>query len=364
MRWKPEFSRESSIAHFGDISQLARLRRGMLLDGKGVGVETIDVDTGGGLCYTVLPGRGMDVAWTSFCGIPVAYISKAGVTSPAYHDPREMQWLKSFFGGLITTCGLSNAGPPCRDELPVLGDTPFGLHGDISNTPADNVCTREEWMPQNRYRLWVSGRMREGRLHGENLQLRREITSWLGEKKLLLRDVFSNQGDTPQPLTFFYHINIGHPILDSQAQFLSPSLQILPASPEAKLHIDTWDRFDPPTPGYLERQYYHTLATDEDGQTLAAVVNEKLGLGVCLRFSARQLPCFSQWKVCRRGEYVVAFEPGNCFPWGRDRLRKENRLEILQPMEESYAEFSIEIVEGEEELKTLRKEIEWMVGRK
>lgn len=357
MRWKPDASRESCVSYYGDMSQLARLRRGMLLDGKGAGVETVDVDTGGGLCYTVLPGRGMDVAWTSYGGMPISYLSKAGVSAPAYHDPRDMQWLKSFFAGLITTCGLSNAGPPCRDELPVLGEIPYGLHGDISNTAADNVCTREEWLPDGSYRLWVSGRMREGRLHGEHLQLRREITSYLGEKKLRVHDVFSNQGDTPQPLTFFYHINIGHPVLDPQARFLAPSLSIQPASQEARMHMDTWDRFDPPTAGYLERQYYHTLAADAQGGTLAALVNDGLELGVCLRFNARQLPCFSQWKVCRRGEYVLAFEPGNCYPWGRERLRRENLLETLEPMQERTVDFTIEIMDGQEELSALRREI-------
>ena len=361
MGWKPDTTRESCVAYYGGMEQLARLRRGMITEGKGAGVETVDVDTGGGLSYTVLPGRGMDIAWTSYRGIPVSYLSKAGVTAPAYHDPREMQWLKSFFAGLVTTCGMSNAGPPCRDELPVVGDTPYGLHGDVSNTGADNLCTREEWTEDGRYRLWVSGRMREGRLHGENLELRRDLTSYLGEKRIFVRDVFSNQGDTPQPLTFFYHINIGHPLLSADSRFVSPSVELTPASPQAREHLSSWDRFDPPTAGYLERQYYHALAAREDGSTLAALVNDRLGLGLCLRFNRRELPCFSHWKVCRKGEYVLAFEPGNCYPWGRDRLRREKLLETLAPMERHSVGFVIEILDGPEEIRAVCHEIEQLL---
>lgn len=360
MRWQPDTAREQCVAYYGNMNQLARLKRSVLLDGKGAGVETVDVDTGGGLSYTVLPGRGMDIAWTSFGGVPVAYMSKAGVTAPGYHDPRDMQWLKSFFAGLLTTCGLSNAGPPCREELPVVGDTPFGLHGDISNTAADNVGTREMWCADGSYLLEVSGRMQEGRLHGEHLQLRRRITSVLGGKSLHVHDVFSNEGDTEQPLLFFYHINIGHPILAPEARFLAPSQEIVPASDTARQHMDTYDLFDAPTKGYLERQYYHALYTQAGGETLAALVNDALEMGVCLRFNARELPCFSQWKVCRQGEYVMAFEPGNCYPWGRNTLREKGMLEILAPMQEKTVDFTIEMLDGKQEIDALREEIQKM----
>lgn len=360
MAWKCETSREECVAYYGNMAQLAKLKRYRLLDGKASGVEAVDADTGGGLAYTVLPGRGMDVAWTSYCGVPISYVSKAGVTAPAYHDPREMQWLKSFFAGMVTTCGLSNAGPPCRDTLPVIGDTPYGLHGDISNTAADNVCTREEWLPDGRYRLTVSGRVQEGRLHGEHLQMRREITSHLGERRMLIHDVFSNEGDTPQPLMFFYHINVGHPVLSAGSRFVAPSLKVEANSPQAKAGMARYDQCDAPTDGYLEQQFFHTLATDADGRTVAALVNDELGLGVSLRYKPAELPKLSQWKVCRKGEYVLAFEPGNCYPVGRDVLRDAGGLEMLSPMQSREATFEIAVLDGAEEIAALRTEIRHM----
>lgn len=360
---KPKTTREQCVAYYGNMSQLARLKRYHLADGKAAGVEAVDVDTGGGLCYTVLPGRGMDVAWTSYRGVPIAYLSKAGVTAPAYHDPREMQWLKSFFAGMVTTCGLSNAGPPCRDELPVIGDTPYGLHGDISNTGADNVCTREEWTKEGAYRLTVSGRMQEGRLHGEHLQLRREITSVLGERRFTVHDVYSNEGDTPQPLMFFYHINVGHPVLSACSRFLAPSLKVEASSPQAKAGIAAYDQCAEPAEGYLEQQFFHTMAADANGMTVAALVNDELSLGVSLRYNVRELPKISQWKVLRKGEYVLAFEPGNCYPVGRDALRREHGLEMLNPMAERQVTFEIAVLDGAEEIAALRAEIRDLMKR-
>ena len=357
MRWKPETDRMSCIAQYGNMKQIAGLKRSILLDGKAAGVEAVDVETGGGLRYTVLPGRGMDVMGCTYEGMPVSFLSKAGVTSPAYHDKQENQWLKSFFAGLITTCGAENAGPPVRDTLPIIGETPFGLHGDMSNTGADNVCTREEWLPDGRYRLWVSGRMQEGRLHEEHIQMRRDVTSYLGGRSIEVHDVYSNEGDRPQPLCFFYHINIGYPIFSEDSRFYAPSVKIVPASDRAKEHIDTYDTFDPPTPGYLERQYYHTMATDSEGRTLAALINEKLEVGVCLRYSPKELPCISQWKVCRPGDYVMAFEPGNCYPWGRVRLREEGLLETLEPAQEHHVHFTLEILDGAEDIDRVKNEI-------
>ena len=360
--WLPEPSRAHCMAHYGNMSQLARLKRYTLSDGKAAGVEAVDVETGSGLNFTVLPGRGMDIAWAGYRGVPVAYLSKAGITAPGYHDPREMQWLKSFFAGLVTTCGMANAGPPCRDTVPVLGEIPFGLHGDVSNTGADNVCTREEWLQDGRYRLTVSGRMQEGRLHGEHLQLRREITAYLGEKRLFLHDIYSNEGDTPQPLLFFYHINIGHPVLSAGARFLAPARRISADTEVSRSGLDRYDIYDAPADGYLEQQFFHELIPNREGQTVAALINDSLELGVYIRFPMRQLPKFSQWKVCRKGEYVHAFEPGNCYPAGRDALGKSGALEILSPMEKREEDLEIGILDGADEIAALRAEIQNLIN--
>ena len=145
----------------------------------------------------------MDIAGCSYRGVPVSYISKTGITSPAYYDAHRHQWLKSFFAGMLTTCGISNAGPECTDIHPIVQEVYYGLHGDISNTGADQVCVWEDWTPEG-YLMEVSGRVSEGRLHGEHLRLRRKVQTYLGKKCFSVSDEYRNEGNRPEPLMFFY----------------------------------------------------------------------------------------------------------------------------------------------------------------
>lgn len=353
--WKPDVSREACVRRYGNIKQLGGLKRYVFSDGKARGVEAVDVETGGGLRFTVLPGRGMDISELRYCGVPLAYLSKTGVTAPSYHDPRDMQWLKSFFAGMLTTCGISNAGPECRDDIGVLKDVPFGLHGDISNIGADNVCTREEWV-DGKYEMTVSGRMEEGRLHGEHLQLRRTVSTALGEKKLCVEDEFSNQGEMPQKLMFFYHINIGHPLLGEGARFAAPSRRVWAESPQARAGMEIYDKCALPQPGYLEQQFFHEMGADENGNTICALINDEMELALYLKYNVRELPCIAEWKVLRDGEYVLAFEPGNCHPIGRI-AQNERGHEILEPMQRRFSHLEIGVADGAEEIAALEAEI-------
>lgn len=358
--WIPESDRRSCISYYGNMAQVAGLRRCILSDGKAAGVEAVDVNTGGGLEFTVLPGRGMDVAGCRYRGVPVSYISKAGITAPSYHDARQSQWLKSFFAGMLTTCGISNAGPDCTDIHPVLGEVLYGLHGDISNTAADQVGTWEDWTPEG-YQMRVTGRMSEGRLHGEHLTLRRTIETGLGEKCFRIRDAYQNVGSTPDPLMFFYHINIGYPILDKGSRFIAPSDHVWAETEVSKKGMGRYEICDRPREGVTEQQFFHEFHTDKEGRTTVALVNNKLKLAFYLTFYPAQMPCFAQWKVGREGEYVFAFEPGNCHPIGRKEQRQRGKLEVLEPMQTHLVEMELGILDGEEEIQKLRKRIEHMM---
>ena len=263
---------------------------------------------------------------------------------------------ESFFAGMLTTCGISNAGPECRDDIGILSDVPFGLHGDISNTGADNVCTYEEWVG-GEYVMRVSGRMEEGRLHGEHMQLRRTVTAKLGEKKLCIEDEFTNVGELPQMLMFFYHINLGHPVLGEGARFVAPSKRIWAETEHAKAGFDIYDKCTLPKPGYLEQQFFHEMGADADGNTICALINDELELAVYLKYNVRELPCIAQWKVLRDAEYVLAFEPGNCHPIGRIAQKAKGEEEILEPMQSRFSHLEIGVADGAEEIAALEKEI-------
>lgn len=354
--WTPETARQDCIRRYGNMRQLCGLKRYQFTDGKATGLDAVDVETGGGLRFTVLPGRGMDISELRYCGVPIAYLTKAGVTAAAYYDDSEDQWLKSFFAGMLTTCGLTNAGPACRADLGYLKNIPIGLHGDISNTCADNVCTREEW-ENGAYQMSVSGRMEEGRLHGEHLQLRRTVRTALGKKCFTVEDEFTNLGEMDQMLMFFYHINLGAPILSEHSRFLAPSKRVWAESEQARRGIDIYGKCGAPRPGYLEQQFFHDMGADAEGNTIAALVNDALELGVYLKYNVRELPCIAEWKVLRDAEYVLAFEPGNCHPCGRPAQLAKGEAEMLAPMQSRFAHLEIGIVDGKEEIAALEAQI-------
>ncbi|HOV70432.1 MAG TPA: DUF4432 family protein, partial [Clostridia bacterium] len=145
------------LERVGDMSQLCGITRHILADGKAWGVEAADIKTGTGFDFTVLPGRGMDIASLKYKGIPVSYMSKTGIVSASYYSDKGFDWLRTFFAGLMTTCGLSNAGGPCEDEDRLLGERHHGLHGRISNGQAENVCVYTGWEGPD-YIMRVSGR--------------------------------------------------------------------------------------------------------------------------------------------------------------------------------------------------------------
>ena len=135
-----EFSRAEILRRVGNVSQVASARHVVLDDGRAKGVAAIDFDTGAGLRFTVLPDRGMDISSASYKGCNLVYLTPNGEVHPAYYEPQGAGWLRTFFGGLLTTCGLTTIGAPGRD-----GDEDLGLHGRYAAIPARQVCDRSRW---------------------------------------------------------------------------------------------------------------------------------------------------------------------------------------------------------------------------
>ena len=87
-----EYKKQDIMKRVGDISQLADARQTMIMNGRGQGVKAVEAKTGGGLNFTVLTDRGMDIAWAEYKGVPLSHISKCGINSPAFFEPQG-SWL-------------------------------------------------------------------------------------------------------------------------------------------------------------------------------------------------------------------------------------------------------------------------------
>ena len=135
-----EWKRSDLLSLIGDPHQIAGARPFVYMDGKAEGVRGISVNTGGGLQFTVLPGRGMDIPGAFFRGRALHFFSGTGITAPAYYDEPGLEWLRTFYVGLLTTCGIANSGAPSVDN-----GEPFGLHGRIANAAAEDLCIDQRW---------------------------------------------------------------------------------------------------------------------------------------------------------------------------------------------------------------------------
>jgi hypothetical protein len=110
-------------------------------DGKADGVRGIQIRTGSGLEFQVVPGRAMDIFGCSYRGIPLQFTSATGMTNPGYYEEPGLSWLRTFFGGLLATCGISASGAPSVDE-----GAAYGLHGRIGNAAAEDVSIAQKWV--------------------------------------------------------------------------------------------------------------------------------------------------------------------------------------------------------------------------
>ena len=350
------FNKDFLKKRVGLISQFAGLKRYRLSEGRGDGVDAVDVRTGTGFDFTVLPGRGMDIAWANYKGTPVSYMSSTGISAAANYETAGMEWLRNFFAGLLTTCGLSNVGGPSFDEHSVIGRREYGLHGRITNISATEVCTKEEWK-NGKYVMSVSGKMRESTLHGENVTLRRTITTVMGESKINLHDVIENESNRPHELMLLYHMNLGYPVLSEDTRLVLASESVKGASELAQSEIKLYDKFAEPEYAYGERCYFHKLKTNSKGQTKVAVINDKLELAVVFTYYPEQLPEFTEWKMLNEGEYVLGIEPGKSRPIGHERAKKEGGIQTLASGERCEVDVTIEIVDGKAKINKLEKEI-------
>ncbi|UCF97542.1 MAG: aldose 1-epimerase family protein [Spirochaetaceae bacterium] len=357
-RWK----KQELISLIGDPQQIAGITRCTLDEGKAAGVQVLQVNTGGGLQFNVLPGRGMDIAGAYFQGNALGFLSPTGITSPAYYEEPDLGWLRSFYAGLLTTCGITTAGAPSVDQ----GQS-FGLHGRISNAAAEDISVEQEW-DGDEYRLFVKGKMREAKAMGESLLLTRTVETQLGARGFTIEDRIENRGFEEQPLMMLYHFNFGFPLLGAKARVFGPIRETVARDEEARKDRGVEEAliFPEPIQGYQEKVFFHNLAADSKGDSFIALLNRDIGngkpLGMILRFNTKELPELTEWKMPRRGFYVMGLEPGTVTPVGRGPLREAGKLPMLAGQTEYRIRIRFEVLASAAEMERIEKEAEGLLA--
>ena len=338
--YSQNWGRKDFIRYVGHMDQIAGIRSLEGADGMERGARILQVWTGTGLCFNVLADRALDISSCDYKGISLTWKSPIGDAHPAYYDASGAAWLRSFQGGMVVTCGLDTFGPPSRD-----GDEDLGQHGRVSNLPVRFLSYKTFW-DDDTYKLEITGEVRQTRVYGENLVLKRRITSALGSNKIRIEDTVTNESFNSHPHLILYDVNMGFPLLSENARLKFDVKEVIPFDTNNDKDISDWMIFRPPTADYQERDFIHTPQPDENGWAKVELDNASLKLGMRLSFDTRTLPYLAEWKMMREGIYVLAMQPMNCKVWGgRAEVRKQNALPYLKAGESRSYAMEIEVIE-------------------
>jgi hypothetical protein len=318
------------------------------------GIDLIQVRNGA-LSYAVLPTRGMGLWRGDYHGHPLGWQAPIiGPVHPKFVDAGDrggLGWLAGFDEWLCR-CGLASNGPPGMD-----GTTPLTLHGRIANLPAHYVEVRVSLDPP--YEISVTGQVDECALFFGRLRLTTTYTTVPGSNRLVIYDAIDNRSSSPAEFELLYHCQLGPPFLEGGSRIVAPIKEMAPQTARAAQGITTFDTYAAPTTGFAEQVYLYELVPDAAGHTLALLYNSSADRGFCLRFSVRQLPCFTVWKCTQSVEegYVTGLEPATNFPNFKTFERQQGRVRTLPPGGRWSATWSVEVLDTTADVSSVLAEV-------
>ena len=158
--------------------------------------------------------------------------------------------------------------------------------------------------------LWAEGIVQQSAVFGEDLHLIRRIEADVGGNEIRIRDRVVNHGFSRTPHMFFYHVNLGYPLLDEGSRYLAPIRDVVWAA-HAGARYEAQDVgyriMSGPRLGFANRS-----GSTRSPPTTAAgrrwrLVNDRLGLGFEVVTRKDQLPCCYEWQNFQAGSLC----PGN-----------------------------------------------------
>ena len=335
----------------GNPAQIGGIETSVLDNGPGAGTRIAWVNTGTGLRYKVVIDRGLDIVDAFFNQHSLVWLSHPGITAPRPDANHGTEWLYTFAGGLLTTCGLTHIGGPEADEKEKRG-----IHGRISNIPATIESIVQPDPAEGKLNISITGVLKQSRVFGPNLELRRTISNKIGESKITIHDVVTNRGNTPSPHMILYHCNFGWPLVDEGVDIVyrgkcrSRGMEMDDAvfndnhnykkcSKPLKSHV-----------GGGEACGFINVAADSKGFCTVGLHNERLNMAVAIKYKKKQLPCLANWQHWGPGEYVTALEPGTNPPTGQNKARKEKKLIHIEPGESRTYDLEIAVLTGQRQI--------------
>ena len=331
--------------------QVGGIETSVVDNGPGRGTRIAWINTGTGLRYKLVIDRAMDIADAFYNQYSLAWLSHTGITSPQPFSHSGIEWLRTFGGGLVTTCGLTHVGGPEKDEF---GER--GLHGSISNTPAEIESIIQPDLVAQDLEMSITGRIKETQIFGPSLELKRTISGTLGQPVIRISDEVINRGNQPAPHMLLYHCNLGWPLVDEGAQIIwNGKWFSRDGNQHNRIFNQENDFHKCPAPldahlGAGEDAAIVDPQADASGTCTCGVYNPELGIALAIRFKKKQLPWLTNWQHWGRGEYVTGLEPGTNPPVGQAKARAGSTLIMLAPGEKRNYELEMEVLSQKKEI--------------
>jgi hypothetical protein len=256
-----------------------------------------------------------------------------------------IDWIKTFGGGLLVTCGLDHIGGPEKDAY---GER--GLHGSISNMPATVEAIVQPDFRNGNLQMSITGLIKQSQPLGNQFELKRTISSELGKAHIQIHDEVTNCGNTAIPHMLLYHFNLGWPLVNEDSSILwegkwkpretGPANNIFKEGNNfhtCKAPLDAHN-------GGGEEAVFIDVEADASGSCFCGMHNAKLGLALSLKFQKRQLPWLTNWQHFGKGEYVTGLEPGTHPPIGQAAARASQQLLMLAPGETKIYDVELEVL--------------------
>ncbi|MBI1337907.1 MAG: DUF4432 family protein [Phycisphaera sp.] len=356
------------ITKFENVRQVGGIQTALLEAPIASGRHTrvAFVDTGSGLRFTVGLDRGGDIFDAFYNNTSLAYLSPLPITPPDTNAHFGDRWVRNWPGGLLTTCGPNYVGGPRKED-----GTDNPLHGHHSNTPASVEMILNPDPHAGRTEMLLSMSIRDARVFGPILEVRRQIQCRLGEPSIHIYDQVTNRGNLTVAHNFLYHINLGYPLLDKGARLIY----------KGKLDKHSWDKPCPPhkntlkfassaeidklknVPGNLPQhngwhEYLVMLdpTPDAKGMVHVGLVNKSRTLGFEVTYPLSQWPRLLNWQhFGERGSYTTGIEPYNGSLIGKETDCHPKAAQWLEPGQTRRYQMTLNVVTDKAGISRLLK---------
>jgi hypothetical protein len=265
------------------------------LDGPEAGARFLEGRTAAGLGFRIALDRGGDLVELTFRGRMLGWIGPGHGPVPTAPGPdgEDGLGLLRSFSGFLVTCGFDFFGPPRTGPAVhfgygLRGRVHYPVHGRANFLPATLEARRSDDT------LTIDLRLPQASLFGTTFDIRRRWNIGIDRPTLRLTDRVENVGLTRSPFMALYHINLGHPLIET-----GTIIDGLPTN------ADMPSPLPPMQPVFAERGRFVSRAEVADRVTIAAPRGPRLSLA----FDRTAFPYVGQWWNRYSGMNCVAIEP-------------------------------------------------------